>query len=105
MIARYGGEEFVVIMSDTDQNVATKVADRLRKVIAAETFARDVLDEGLKITISLGCATATDPMETSESLLKRADEALYEAKKLGRNRTVSSSDQAISEDTSIALSV
>ncbi|MDX1401975.1 MAG: PleD family two-component system response regulator [Kiloniellales bacterium] len=105
MIARYGGEEFVIIMSDTDGKVALKVADRLRSIIASQTFAKDALDGGLRITISLGCATATDPMETSESLLKRADDALYKAKKNGRNCTVFSESPRIGNEASVALSL
>ena len=90
MVARYGGEEFVIVMPDSDQRVAIKVAERLRQIIAGSTFPVSTSKDDLQVTISIGCATTLDPMETSESLLRRADMALYEAKANGRNCVVSS---------------
>jgi two-component system cell cycle response regulator len=89
MVARYGGEEFVVVMPDTDDRVAARVAERLRQSIARESFAAATQKQAVRMTVSIGCASTRDPMETSESLLARADEALYKAKGLGRDRVVS----------------
>ena len=85
MLARYGGEEFVVVMPNTAAEVAASVAERLRKGLEEAPFELGT-GESLEITASLGVATTNDPMETAESLLGRADGALYAAKRAGRNR-------------------
>ena len=87
LACRYGGEEFVVVMPDTDISVALTVAERLRRHIAEKPF---VVSRGrltLDITCSIG-VTVSQEQEQSDILLKRADEALYKAKKDGRNRVV-----------------
>ncbi|MEM7172280.1 MAG: PleD family two-component system response regulator [Pseudomonadota bacterium] len=86
MVARYGGEEFVVVMPSTDRDVALSVAERLRALVAENDFPLPDLDQRLKITVSVGAATTRDPLETAESLLSRADKALYRAKGEGRDR-------------------
>ncbi len=78
--ARYGGEEFTVILSDTGGTGAKIAADRLR-----EAVARIDLPTG-QLTASLGLAVAGPGCDTPEAILKAADEALYEAKRAGRNR-------------------
>jgi two-component system cell cycle response regulator len=87
LAARMGGEEFVVVMPDTDVSAATMIAERLRHAIADEPFA---IGEGgpLNMTVSIGVAASEGTGETSEKLLKRADDALYQAKRDGRNRVV-----------------
>ncbi len=85
-MARYGGEEFVVIMPSTPADLAAMVAERLRQRLAAQPFEISGGDQSLPITASLGVATTTDPMETAQNLLGRADAALYAAKDAGRNR-------------------
>ncbi len=89
LVARYGGEEFVVIMPDTPSETATKIAERLRAQVAEQPFPVTGVDAPLTVSISLGVATTHDPMEEADSLLKRADAALYQAKAEGRNRVVS----------------
>ena len=86
LLARYGGEEFVVIMPSTPADLAAMVAERLRQRLAAQPFEVSNGGQALPITASLGVATTTDPMETSQNLLGRADAALYAAKDAGRNR-------------------
>lgn len=85
---RLGGEEFVVIMPRTTGDIACLAAERLRRHICAAPFSVPGLAIPLDITVSIGVASSENADETPESLLKRADEALYEAKHAGRNRVV-----------------
>lgn len=88
LACRYGGEEFVVVMPDTDTAVATKVAERLRRRIAAEPFAIHHAARSVEVTISIGLAALGSGEDTAAAILKRADQALYRAKRDGRNRVV-----------------
>lgn len=77
LIARYGGEEFVLVLPGTSEEDAAEIAERVRAAIARE----------LELTVSLGLATSfVDAPVTVEQLVHRADTALYEAKRNGRNR-------------------
>lgn len=84
---RLGGEEFVVMMPRTAGDIACLAAERLRRSICASPFIVHGLAHHLDITVSIGVA-CTDADDTAEALLKRADEALYEAKREGRNRVI-----------------
>jgi two-component system cell cycle response regulator len=88
LACRYGGEEFVIVMPETDMTVAAMVAERLRRRIASEPFAIAQGTKTLPVTISIGLATLRGKDDTAASLLKRADQALYRAKRDGRNRVV-----------------
>lgn len=91
LVARFGGEEFVVLMPGADELSARRTAEALRQRVAAQVFA---LEGGrdLHLTVSIGAATAGAGVEVSAaSLLRRADDALYEAKRGGRNRVVQGS--------------
>jgi len=88
LACRYGGEEFVVIMPETDMAVAAMVAERLRRRIAAEPFAIGQGSGHIPVTISIGIAGLRGKDDTAANLLKRADQALYRAKRDGRNRVV-----------------
>jgi two-component system cell cycle response regulator len=88
LACRYGGEEFVLVMPETDMAVATMVAERLRRRIATEPFVIQQGARSLEVTISIGIAALTAPTDTAAAILKRADEALYRAKRDGRNRVV-----------------
>jgi two-component system cell cycle response regulator len=88
LACRYGGEEFVVVMPDTDLGVATIVAERIRRRIAGEPFPIERGARSVEVTISVGIAARTGPQDNASQMLKRADEALYRAKKDGRNRVV-----------------
>jgi two-component system cell cycle response regulator len=88
LACRYGGEEFVVIMPETDMAVATIVAERLRRRIASEPFPIQQGARSIEVTISIGIATLDATDDTGASILKRADQALYRAKRDGRNRVV-----------------
>jgi two-component system cell cycle response regulator len=88
LACRYGGEEFVLVMPETDMAVATMVAERLRRRIAGEPFAIQQGAKSLAVTISIGIASANGAADTAAAILKRADTALYQAKRDGRNRVV-----------------
>ncbi|WP_085900657.1 PleD family two-component system response regulator [Kiloniella majae] len=85
MLARYGGEEFVVIMPSASSEQAFTVAERLRTRVGDKPIEVPGSPDALTITISVGVATTSDPMEMADSLLARADTALYDAKSMGRN--------------------
>jgi two-component system cell cycle response regulator len=88
LACRYGGEEFVIVMPETDMAVATMVAERLRRRIASEPFAIQDGTRKLDVTISIGIAALDGPIDNAAAILKRADTALYRAKRDGRNRVV-----------------
>ena len=89
LVARYGGEEFVLVLPETDATGAAVVAERIRKNIAAGRYDVGGRDP-LAITMSFGCATlGPAAFGTGEELLAAADQALYAAKRGGRNQTVS----------------
>jgi two-component system cell cycle response regulator len=87
LACRFGGEEFVVLMPDTDYQQAQSVAERVRTAVAERLFNVGV-EKALTITVSVGVALNEFDTDTPEMLLKRADVALYRAKREGRNRVV-----------------
>ena len=87
LVARLGGEEFAVVMPETGLAVAATVAERLRRAVAGEPFHWRAGGRCLRVTVSIG-ATAAITGDDRDRLLKRADDALYEAKSAGRNRVV-----------------
>lgn len=99
--ARYGGEEFAVILPHADTEDAFVVAERLRNLIASEKVP---ISEGqtLQITASLGCATFPLHAQNEEALLGRADAALYQAKRSGRNRVCIAQDNVTASSTDFA---
>jgi two-component system cell cycle response regulator len=88
LACRYGGEEFVVVMPDTDMTFAYMVAERLRQSVADIPFKISVPPGQITVTISIGVTSSEGSVDTAESLLRRADQALYRAKRDGRNRVV-----------------
>ncbi|WP_191488699.1 GGDEF domain-containing protein [Pseudomonas sp. FEN] len=82
-VFRYGGEEFLILLSNTHREAAALVGERLRCAAQAQDYDGD--GQLITLTVSLGCATLL-PGESTESLLRRADSALYVAKREGRNR-------------------
>ncbi|WP_434604899.1 GGDEF domain-containing protein [Pseudomonas sp. R1-7] len=83
MVFRFGGEEFLILLANTSRDAAAMVGERLR--YAAQTQDYFAGGTRIELTVSLGCATLL-PGESAESLLRRADSALYVAKREGRNR-------------------
>jgi diguanylate cyclase (GGDEF)-like protein len=91
VLARYGGEEFVLLLPETGWEQAMAIAERLRGRIAAQPVLNEPADAPLRLTVSIGCACLDGEAATEggESwLMEQADNALYEAKKQGRNRVV-----------------
>jgi len=88
LVARLGGEEFVVILPDISNDMAYYIAERLRRMIAEEPFACSAEGGKVNVTTSIGATIVTDTNLSPEEVLKRADDALYEAKEGGRNSTV-----------------
>ena len=88
LACRLGGEEFVVVMPDTDLAKAYLVGERLRQCIAAAPFYAGERIGTLEVTASVGVAALEFADDTPELILKRADQALYCAKRDGRNRVV-----------------
>ena len=87
LAGRLGGEEFLIIMPDTDLDRAYQVAERLRACVAADEF--EVGNQTRhRVTTSCGIATLERADDTPETLFKRADNALYNAKRSGRNRVI-----------------
>ena len=84
-VFRFGGEEFVVLLSETDLAGAELVAERIRNTIESHTLVRDM--ETINITASLGVSALRDD-DTVDTFVKRADDAMYKAKKNGRNQVV-----------------
>ncbi|MBF0290953.1 MAG: GGDEF domain-containing protein, partial [Nitrospinae bacterium] len=88
LTARYGGEEFAILLPQTNVEMALAVAERIREDMAAKPVETDKGD--LTVTISLGvCDTSVNGVTGGADLVKKADEALYAAKKDGRNRVKS----------------
>jgi len=86
-VARLGGEEFVAVLPDTEEEVALVVAERLRYTMAAEMFEMKAAGTSETVTISIGVAMLQGD-DSLDSLMNRADEALYAAKGAGRNLVV-----------------
>lgn len=89
LACRYGGEEFVVVMPETDVPFAYSVAERLRISVEQTPVAISRAPGKLSITVSIGIAGADgSSTDSADALLHRADQALYSAKRSGRNRVV-----------------
>jgi len=86
IVGRYGGEEFAVILLHADMIQMAEVAERIRRTIEEVPFPNEELQPMGKITVSIGGSCLSDGMMTMEDLIKSADEALYRAKRNGRNQ-------------------
>lgn len=82
LAARYGGEEIAVILPESTQENAVLLAERIREKISKLEFA------DFSVTVSIGVSHASKNLNTADLLVKAADEALYEAKRLGKNQVV-----------------
>jgi diguanylate cyclase (GGDEF)-like protein len=86
IVARYGGEEFVMVLEETDERGAMQFAERVREQLAAQLMSSE--QGSFRVTISLGVASYPTDGSRKEELIERADQALYQAKATGRNRSV-----------------
>ncbi len=87
-VARTGGEEFIVLLPYTSTSQAMALAERIREAISIQGFETGGGDQTLTVTVSIGISALEDPNDKPSDLLKRADRALYDAKKFGRNCVV-----------------
>ncbi len=90
-VARYGGEEFVIVAANCPPHVVDIIAERIRSKVDAETFACD--DRPVHVTVSVGGSVLSVPTDDvprhpsiAQSMLKQADQAMYDCKRSGRNR-------------------
>ncbi len=93
MAARFGGEEFAIMLPGVDERESAEMAERIRTAIAALRLPHEGNAEaGCVVTVSIGCATVRPTLDSfrqdSGTLISGADRALYDAKRLGRNRIV-----------------
>ena len=97
LVARYGGEEFAVILPDTEITGALQVAEAMRSAVEGLNITHRYSKGASVVTISIGVASTTPSRTGSDSsaLLKRADDALYQAKQAGRNRIAAAAVSAI----------
>jgi diguanylate cyclase (GGDEF)-like protein len=85
-VFRFGGEEFVVILPETDINQAKIPLERFRKTV--ETLNLSYQNQQINVTVSIGACQYNEEISSKEEFLQKTDDALYEAKNLGRNKTV-----------------
>ncbi len=90
LVARYGGEEFVVLLPNTDAEAAVQVASCIQQTVQKLKLAtaQPLVSEYVSLSLGVCCLMPNDPNTSPQTLVKMADEALYEAKKQGRNRVI-----------------
>jgi diguanylate cyclase (GGDEF)-like protein len=88
LIGRFGGAEFAVVLPATDAETARSVCERI--VTALQNTGHVIGTDQARVTVSIGCATldGLTPFDSAADFIKAADQALYAAKLLGRNRAV-----------------
>ena len=98
-VGRWGGEEFVCFLPETDAGQAIQIMERLRSRVESSPVL--VAGHSVELSVSIGVASNAGTAETLEAVLARADAALYQAKREGRNRTVAA-EHALPVATSLA---
>jgi diguanylate cyclase len=92
LAVRYGGEELIVVLPGANLDICAEVAERIRRRISEARLTRRATGEEISsVTISIGVAQFR-LAESAETLIERCDHALYQAKRSGRNRTITESD-------------
>jgi two-component system cell cycle response regulator len=89
MICRIGGEEFVIVLPNTNMDVAARIADRMRRSVSSRPFDVGARNGPLAVTVSIGVAAVESSADNLKAVIERADDALYKAKRGGRNRVQS----------------
>jgi diguanylate cyclase (GGDEF)-like protein len=84
LFARYGGEEFAIVLPEIDGDNGKAFAEKIRQIVEKQDFRFE--NTRIRVTISMGVSTIDEETTDAASLIKRADERLYEAKSAGRNR-------------------
>ena len=87
-LARWGGEEFIVIAPETGEEEGCLIAERIRTAVANHSFPNAEQQPLGMVTLSIGVASRSEGMEGPDKLVRRADDAVYSAKDLGRNKSV-----------------
>ena len=88
VLIRYGGEEFLAILPAASSDDVSSIAERIRRAVEESTLAEG--QQSIRVTVSLGCAAyPRQNVEQATALVQAADDALYRAKEMGRNRVVS----------------
>lgn len=88
LVGRYGGEELIILLPETDRKTSMQVAERLRSSIASSPIR--IFDKNISVTVSIGVAAQDENTTDLETLIARADQAMYIAKHKGRNRVAMS---------------
>jgi diguanylate cyclase (GGDEF)-like protein len=96
IIGRYGGEEFLIGLVECDQAGALQIAERIRLKIAQGPFASE--QRATAVTVSIGAAMLSPEIDRVETLITRADQAMYHAKRRGRNRVELYNEDCMSEN-------
>ena len=91
-LGRFGGEEFVILLPEADAREASAIAERIRVAVATRPVATSEVDGGIPITVSIGLTTYPTDGASEQDLLSQADEAMYVAKRLGRNQVRTAED-------------
>ncbi len=94
MVCRYGGEEFAIILPETNLSESRIAANRLRRIVEETEFNGQEVMPNANLTVSIGIACHPDDAQSAETLLEHADDALYRAKKNGKNRVVAWADMS-----------
>lgn len=87
LIFRYGGEEFVILIPETNEKIILLISEKIREVVEKTLIHYPQTNENVSVTVSIG-ATLWHPSDSPSTLISRADHALYNAKKTGRNQSV-----------------
>lgn len=95
VVCRYGGEEFAILLPETDAEGAFVAAEKVREAVASHVFPDGDGTKAQSLTVSIGLSTFPHPANDREELLRQADDALYVAKRTGRNRVAASPGTAV----------